>query len=104
MVRIVTPPGSESLVTYEKHSMAIRGFLVPLKPRMPAAAGDRALHEAAWLPWEDQAAALISHACSLLFTQQPRDTRTTFSLLLSPCLKPGRISSLDQSSTTTAVV
>lgn len=71
---------------------------------MPAAAGDRALNEAVWLLWEDQAAALITHACSLLFTQQPRGTRTTFSLLPSPCLKPGRISSLDQSSTTTAVV
>lgn len=36
---------------------------------MPAAAGDRAPNEAVWLLWEGQAAALLSCACSLVFTQ-----------------------------------
>lgn len=54
------------------------------------------MRESLSLLWEDQAPVVISDAYSLLFIQESRDMRTTFSLLLSPCLKPERISSLAQ--------
>lgn len=60
---------------------------------MPAAAGARPLKEWLGLLREQEPA---RDASSLLFTQESRDTRTTFSLLPSPCLKPERIFSLDQ--------